>query len=259
MELAILFWFYKEVDICENRLKLLKQYNPDLKIYGLYGGNVDEGNAYQNRLGKYFDDLYFFEGSTDADWKWINGDLMILDWYTKRGKDLDWDSVAVIQWDMLVFDSILNQLSGIKKDQIFLSGVRKIDNEVESQWSWTKVGNKERNNYLNFITYAKEEYNFTNIPLASLFILQVFPRIFFDKYLTVKNREIGMLEYKIPTYAKIFDISFYEKDIGVKWFGDEEKPLNAIPEEISKNYIEEQINKKNGWRIFHPYYKKWLN
>ena len=35
MNLAILFWFYKEPEVCENRLQLLKKYNPDLKILGL--------------------------------------------------------------------------------------------------------------------------------------------------------------------------------------------------------------------------------
>jgi len=30
MKLAILFWFYKEQEICENRLKLLRKYNPEI-------------------------------------------------------------------------------------------------------------------------------------------------------------------------------------------------------------------------------------
>ena len=38
--LAILFWFYKKPFVCRNHLLILKKYNPDLKIYGLYGGDL---------------------------------------------------------------------------------------------------------------------------------------------------------------------------------------------------------------------------
>lgn len=257
MNLAILFWFYKEPEVCENRLQLLKKYNPDLKIFGLYGGEISQAENYQDQLGEYLDDFCVFSASTDNDWKWINGDLMILDWYNSRGKQLEWDSIAVVQWDMLVFDSLPNQFPGIKKDEIFISGIRPIDEELESKWDWVKYGSKEREDYLVFRTYIKDNYEYVETPIASLFIFQIFPRIFFEKYLTVQKQEIGMLEYKIPTYAKIFSIPFYEKDLGVRWHSDEPRPLNAIPEEISEAYIKEQLSLESGWRIFHPYYKIW--
>jgi len=182
---------------------------------------------------------------------------MILDWYSNRGKQLEWDSIAVTQWDMLVFDSLLRQFPDIKKDEIFISGIRPIDEELESKWDWVKHGSKEREDYLSFQSYIKDNYEYTGTHIASLFIFQIFPRIFFEKYLTVQKKEIGMLEYKIPTYAKIFSIPFYEKDLGVRWHSDEPRPLNAIPEEISEAYIKEQLSLESGWRIFHPYYKSW--
>ena len=255
MKLAILFWFYKEQEICENRLKLLRKYNPELKIFGLYGGQPSEAGKYQNQLGEYLDDFYTFTASKDEEWKWLNGDLMILDWYEKRGRNLDWDSVAIIQWDTLVLDSLRKQFPDIKNNQIFLSGVRLLDSEVERQWDWTRTDGDERKNYLAYIEYIKKEYNYSDGLLASLFIFQIFPRVYFDKYLSVSDRSIGMLEYKVPTYAKIFKTPFYDKDLGVRWFSDEAKPLNAIPEEIKDDYIMEQLSKDKGWRIFHPYYK----
>jgi len=258
MNLAILFWFYKEPKICENRLKLIKKYNPSLKVYGLFGGKVSEAESYKEKLSDYLDDFYTFDLDKDSDWRWINGDLMILDWFDKKGRDLDWDSIAIVQWDMLVFDSLLNQFAGIKKDQIYLSGLREIDKEVENKWDWVEPGSKERQNYLEFLEYVKKNYGYTGRPpLCSLFIFQIFPRMFLEKYLTVKNREVGMLEYKIPIYAKIFGIDFFKKDIGVHWFSDKQKPLNAVPKEIPRDYIDKRLKKKDDWRIFHPYYKIW--
>lgn len=257
LDLAILFWFYKKPRVCENRLKLLKKFNPDLKIYGLYGGKASEAKKYEKSLGKYLDDFYVCP-SRDPDWKWIHGDLMILDWYKKRGKKLRWDSVAVVQWDALVFDSLLNQFRGIKKDQIFLSGWRVLDKKIESTWNWTEPGRPERANYLKFLDYVKDKYNYRGAPYCCLFIFQIFPRLFLNKYLTVKNKKVGMLEYKVPIYAKIFKIPVYKKDLGVLWNDDDKnKALNAIPIELKKSFIKRQLKKKNGWRIFHPYSKIW--
>lgn len=257
MKLAILFWFYKEPEICENRLQILKKYNPDLKIFGLYGGEMSKAEEYQEKLGKYLDDFYVFTVNTDEDWKWINGDLMILDWYDKRGRNLEWDSVAVVQWDMLVFDSLIKQFNGIKKDEIFLSGLKSMNEGLENAWFWTKPEGEDRPNYQNFVAYIKEKYGYIVPVMCSLFILEIFPRLFFEKYLTVEDKEIGMLEYKIPTYAKIFNIPFYIKDVGVQWHKIEGLPLNAIPKEVTTEYINKELLKKDGWRIFHPYFKKW--
>lgn len=260
MNIAILFWFYKEPEICENRLQILKKHNPGLKIYGLYGGEVNEAEKYKDHLGKYLNDFYV-SSCEDSDWKWINGDLMILDWFEKRGINLEWDSVAVVQWDMLVFDSIQSQFSNIKKDEIYLSGKRELDEKIENTWNWTMPEGEERKKYLEFLEYIKSSYNYEGEKLCCLFIFQIMPRIFFEKYLTVKDREVGMLEYKIPMYAKIFGIPFYEKDLGVYWSDLEgkleEKPLNAWPVEIPKSFVESEINKENGFRIFHPFFEKW--
>lgn len=257
MNLAILFWFYKEADICVNRLQLLKQYNPQLKIYGLYGGDPADADQYQQKLKIYLDDFYVFDAITDSVWKWEHGDLMILDWFEKRGNNLIWDSVAVVQWDMLVFDSLKSQFPDLQKDQIFLSGLQNLDSETEKNWYWTSPEHDQRKRYTDFLEYVKTEYRFTNELLCCLFIFQIFPRLFFKKYLSVKEKELGMLEYKIPIYASIFQLSFYEKEMGVRWHEKKMKPLNAIPEEIPADYIQKELRKKKGWRIFHPYFKIW--
>lgn len=256
INLALLFWFYKEPEICENHLNFLKKYNPNLKIFGLYGGEKAKSKKYKNCLNKYLDDFYV-SPFQNANWKWKNGDLMILDWYVKRGKYLNWDSIAVIQWDALVFDSLINQFPDIKKNEIFLAGLKIIDESAENQWYWTRPGSRERSNYLAFHKYVKNNYNYNGHLFQCLFILQIFPRIFFEKYLKIKNSQLGFLEYKIPTYAKIFKIPFYEKDMGVRWFDKRDRPLNAVPEEINQTYIKNELCKNNGWRIFHPYYKIW--
>jgi hypothetical protein len=263
MKLAILFWFYKDIEVCKNRLQLIRKYNPNIKIYGLYGGPSQNSDEFKSGLMEYMDD-FFLSPFLDPDWKWYNGDLVILDWYEKRGKVLEWDSIIPVQWDMLVFDSLEKIFSGIKEDEMYISGLQKISSFIEKRWHWTKksfFGSRERKNYLSFKKYIKENYNYDEDLLCCLFILLVIPRKFFDKYLTVENREVGFLEYKIPTYAKIFDFKFFEKDLSVEFSFKKEdrgnKAMNAIPIEINDSYIDSELKKRDGWRIFHPYFNLW--
>lgn len=256
MKLAILFWFYKEPEICKNRLKLLKKYNSDLKIFGLFGGEQQEAGLFKEKLSIYLDDFYSSSYKSKA-YKWYYGDLILQDWYNQRGKYLAWDSIIEIQWDTLVFDSLQNVFNGIKKNDIFLSGLRILNNYVENRWDWTDLKFKWSIIYQKFRRYIKKNYHYTQKTLCWLAIIAVLPRLFFDKYQTVRNKKIGFMEYKMPTYAKILKIPFYKKELGVWWFLKGKYPLNAVPKEIDKKYINDQLNKSNGWRIFHPYFKIW--
>ncbi len=80
-QLAILFWFYLELELCLNRLQLLRAFNRSAKIYGLYGGPPADADKYRVLLEPLLDDFYC-SPSKDKHWKWLHGDLMNLEWYT---------------------------------------------------------------------------------------------------------------------------------------------------------------------------------
>jgi hypothetical protein len=211
MQLAVLFWFYKEPEICENRLKLIKKHNPNIRIFGLYGGSKKDEARYKKKLGKYLDSFYTSSYSNKSkDWKWIHGDLMILEWYMNKGRRLKWDSVAVVQWDMLVLGPIKKQFPGIKTNELFLSGYRTLNDDIEKKWNWTDVRiPKNRKNYLEFKDYVKENYGYNKKLKICLFILEVIPRDFFKKWQLMPSKELGMLEYSVPTHADILKQPMY--------------------------------------------------
>jgi putative FmdB family regulatory protein len=41
-DLAALFWFYKQPDVCANHLELFRRRNEGVRVYGLYGGPPGE-------------------------------------------------------------------------------------------------------------------------------------------------------------------------------------------------------------------------
>lgn len=275
MKLAILFWFYKEPEICKNRLEILRQYNPTTPIYGLYGGDLASANEFNSDFSNYLDDVYIFSENKDSYWKWIQGDLMITHWYRERGKDLEWDSIIVVQWDMLVFGAVEELFSMLKPDQILLSGLRPVA-EVEDDWQWVSPKISEmRQQYLKFLDYVHKVYDYRQSPLGCLFIVVCFPRIFLEKYSRVDESELGFLEYRIPIYAQIFDISFCENHSFNAWWVDVDpafwaknfvlrawisinlklnpNPLNPAKRGISLIPIFCRLNTRKGARIFHPY------
>jgi hypothetical protein len=262
-DLAILYWFYKEPEVTKNHLELMRTYNPERKIYGLFGGAPNDESHYRDLLQGDLDDFWAYPGTygEDAYTKWIHGDLMILDWYDKRGRSLEWDSIAITQWDMLVLDDVAHVTPGIKKDQVFFSGYRMLDPAIENRWLWTKPGSKHRQDYLNFCASVVSEHDY-QLPLrCCLFIYEVLTREFFDGYLTVSDKKLGMLEYKCPTLADVLGLDIYQRDIGVFW-GDPGQsvaasPLNAITEPIANTYITSELAKPDGWRVFHPYEEVW--
>ncbi len=258
-ELAILFWFYLEPELCLNRLELLRKFNRSSKVFGLYGGPPAEAIKYQTLLEPLLDDFYCspFE---DKNWKWLHGDLTILDWYSCRGRSLSWDSIVVIQWDLLLFDDINRQFAGIQKNQLCISDLGELEAEDEVRWSWTQPGTEKGEQFVAFCKYVQEKYKYTGKFFHSLFVVVVFPRVFFEKYLTVEHKELGFLEYKLPTYARIFGIPFFERDFGVQWLDvDNGKTgaINADHFDIPAGNIHRELMKPKGRRMFHPYYKSW--
>lgn len=71
MKLAILFWFYKELEVCKNRLEILRQHNPKTLIYGLHGGKPEEAGEFELMLAPYRNDFYVFTKDKGSLWKWL--------------------------------------------------------------------------------------------------------------------------------------------------------------------------------------------
>ena len=275
MKLAIVFWFYKEPEICQNRLQILRQYNPTTPIYGLYGGDLAAADQYKSALSLYLDDFYVFSEVKDSYWKWIQGDLMITQWYRDRGKDLSWDTIVVVQWDMLVFGSIERLFSMLKPDQILLSGLRPVV-EVENDWQWVSPKFPDfRQRYLDFLAHVRKIYDYKQNPLGCLFIVVGFPRTFLEQYSKVEEPELGFLEYRIPMYAQVFETPFCHNHPFDAWWVDVDpvfwvknplkrtwlsfylrlnpNPLNPAKREISLIPIYRHLATKSGARVFHPY------
>ncbi|MBT9611982.1 MAG: hypothetical protein IV108_01800, partial [Burkholderiales bacterium] len=124
VQLTILFWYYKEPAICANRLQLLRRLNPGVRIYGLYGGEISHFAEYDATLKPWLDDNWAFPEDKDTEWKWRHGDLMISAWHRSRGHTLPWETLVIMQWDMIALAPIPRIFGPMQNGTLYLPGLR---------------------------------------------------------------------------------------------------------------------------------------
>jgi hypothetical protein len=255
-KLAILFWHYKEPEICVNRLQGLRRLNPDIPIFGLFGGNPDQFSFYETLLGKLLDDHWCFKSDHDSEWKWRHGDLVLNAWHRDKGCQLTWDTLIIMQWDMLAIAPVSQIFSPLNKDEIYLPGLRPID-ELEHHWWWTKPNTPQGDEYARFKLLLRDQHSFSGPYQACQFITAALPRSFMDKYAQIKIPELGFLEYKLSAYAHLFDTPFRQlPQLQVTWPENWNKTprvtLTAAKREIRDIDIVCERLTPGGARLFHP-------
>ncbi len=252
--LALLFWFYRDAALCTERLGQLRRFHPDHAIYGLYGGPEEEAADFERELGPRLDDFYVALRQPDPVLKWLQGDLEIVEWFELRGRELDWGSIAVVQWDLLVQAPIPQILAGLGPGQNFFSGLRRLDPALEARWYWTRE-NQHQRSYHRFRAQLALRHGFHEQPMCCLFLFAVLTRPFLEVYAREGPRLSGFLEYKLPPLAQVHGFPCHVQDLGVFWDPVEravQKPLQAVPKPIPRLYIEGQLARADGFRLFHP-------
>ena len=274
MNLAVLFWCYKSPEVCLDRLQLLRRENPDAPIYLLFGGEPGEAATFRDMLGAFVDDFYVFEGeppdgAEELDvgfrggrhWKYYYGDLLIAAWYRDRGRELEWDTVAVVQWDMLVYGRLQDVFRGLGPDEALFSGLRPIS-EVEDRWAWVApTQTRERRMYEAFLAHVRERYGYDQDPLGYVAVVTCLPRVFLERFSEIERPELGFLEYRLPIYAQVFGVRLCDDHPFRPWWGavdsySRSHTLRARPLEISATVILSNLLRKDGARVFHPYWRR---
>ena len=261
MQLAIVFWFYRDVAVCTNRVRLLRRRNPDVPVFGLYGGPLGEFEVFRSAVGSMVDDLWAFPEDREPAWKWRNGDLVLTRWFVDRGASLGWESIFVAQWDMVVGAPLSRVLPPMAGGDMLLSGLRPVS-EVETWWRWTRWSETQEE-YQSFVAHVERHFGQVPEPLCCQFLGAVLPRSFLERYSQVEEPELGFLEYKLPIYAQAFGIHLLPDTCFRPFWAEEprssaprrsEQLLHAWPTPLRLPVIVAHMRRPGGARIFHPYH-----
>lgn len=250
MKRIVLFRFHKNAAICLNRISLIKKYNADVAIYGLYGGPVDDPENIQQTLKNEFISTFSIADKSDH-WKWKNSDLAVRLWYENVGKDVAFDMLHLLEWDLILCDSLENIYQHIPANGIGLTGLVPLQ-DVASKWDWvTEEPQKSEWEYL--LSVAKETFHYNQEPFASLGPGACYPKSFLEKYAKTDVPELGHDELRLPLFAQILQTPLFDTGFYRAWFdAHERRYFNCRNENIQLKTVQEELANPHGRRVFHP-------
>lgn len=262
--IAALFWFYHAFDACRDRLELLRRLNPGTPVFALYGGPRETAEAARAVLGDLCDDFHAYDGPEDSHWKWIHGDRLLADWHARRGRELAWDSVLVVQWDLLLAAPLSEVLAGLRVGEAVFPGDRPLD-EVAGWWGWAGGGGAwQAREMAGFRALLRERFGYDGPLWCCLFLAAVLPRAFLDRYVAEGAPEPGFLEYKLPTLARLWGTPVRALRQFTPWWRADpltrdapaaERVLNATRDAVDPALIAAELAKPDGRRVFHPVFE----
>ena len=254
MNRIVLFRYHKKPYVCRDRLWQLKNFNPGIKILGLYGGKESKFSKYKKYLSPYLEHNYCIKNKTNF-WKWKNSDLGIRLWYENIGEKLDFDMLHVIEWDLLLFDSLNALYKKIPKNCIGLTALNPLKT-VKVTWTWV-YKEPYKTQWAKLLKYAKDYFRYNKQPYASLGPGPCLPKKFLDKFCFVNVPDLCNDELRLPLFGQIFGFKLIETGFYKRW-SDQNimKFFNCHGNEISLNRIRKELKRQGGRKSFHPYRKR---
>lgn len=254
MNRIILFRYHKKPLVCRDRLWQLKKFNPGIKIFGLYGGKEVEFPKYKKYLDSFLEHNYCIKNKSNY-WKWKNSDLGIRLWYKNIGRKIKFDMLHIVEWDLLLLDSLNEIYKKIPKNCLGLTALNPLKN-VMQKWDWT-AEEPYKSEWAKLLKYAKDQFEYNKQPYASLGGGPCLPKFFLEKFSAVHVPDLCNDELRLPLFGQIFGFRLLDTGLYQKWFDPEtEKFFNCHGNEIPLSLIKNELKRKGGRKSFHPFRKR---
>ena len=248
MKRAILFR-YHHIDkaICAERLTMLKTFNPEVKIYGLYGGDENLFDEYDAFTKEWMEHNYCVRDK-DKKWKWLSSDLGARFWFESMGKNESFDVLHIVEWDLLLLDSLENLYKNLPMDGMALSGLTSVSN-LYGQWMWVSMPE-----WSLLLQHVRKQYGYNQKPHGSLGPGTTIPRKFLENYNKYEVPDYCIDEVRFPLFGQLIGCSLHDTGFYRRCFDeDEDRFFNCINKNIQIQTVREELDKADGRRAFHPF------
>lgn len=255
MKSIIIFRFHNYPRICLNRLKLLRFFNPEIPIYGIYGGDRSEVYKYLNVLGRYLTDIYVIPEELSG-MRWCNFETVLTYWFNKTGKYINFDRAYVIEWDLLLLDKLENIYRHIGMNEVGLTGLIPIS-EIENKWYWA-CEEPQKTKLKHLLSFLRNSHGYTSSPFASLGPGLCFPKSYLEEYSKLKIPTICHEEIYFPLFAQLLNYPLKNTGFFNGWADEKAKEyFNCDRNYISNESILREYHQNNR-KVFHPYIRIFL-
>lgn len=251
MKRIIVFRFHKLPEICLERLNLLKQLNPSVEIFGLFGGESDDAPQMQAILTPLLENIFSIAEYAPA-WKWRFSDLALYQWFANVGMHVNFDVAHLIEWDLLLCKPLDNLYAHIASDSLGLTAVRRVE-AVETNYALTTMEPFSLE-WKKLLKWAEMNHGYSDQPLACLGPGYCVPRRFLEAYSSLEMPEISIDELRIPLAAQLLGMAVEDTRLCRDWFVEEElKIFNTKKKEVAVSVVNLELRKPKGRRAFHPF------
>lgn len=254
MKRLVLLRFHGSLPVCRNRAGLLRLFNPDALICGLYGGDEGELPAVRRRLSGAFASIRAIPGRTPR-WKWQHGDLAVAAWFREHGHEFPFDVLHVLEWDLLLLDALDHLHRGVPAGAVGLTRLRPV-REVEASWSWTARAGK-REEWERLLGHVRGRFGYRGEPWACRAAGACLPRAFLEAYSGEAVPELGNDELRLPLYAQCLGFPVVDSGLVDASRPDAARFFRLDDLDVAGGDIGAEQGKLGGVRVFHPYRKVW--
>lgn len=251
MKKIIIYRYHGHFEPNSHRIRLLKEIEPEVPVYGIYGGEPGFFQQANHKLGSLLENNYCLKVG-DRYWKWLHADVTYKMWYQDVGRHVDFDRAYVMEWDLLIFAKLQSLFPKAREGNTLCTGLIPLE-RVARYWYWMNPANRPR--VEDFFKRVNKYYNKPFVKYASLGPGLSAPKSFFEGLTRLKIFEANITdEIKIPVWSQLLGIEPESNDLYRKWFSYHEmRFFNANITPVRPGTIRRELKKKHGRRAFHPF------
>jgi hypothetical protein len=244
----ILLRFHKAPLACRSRVALLRELNPGVPVYGLFGGSGTSLRlAAKPLLG--LDGVYGLRQS--ARWNWQHSDLALAAWYRDVGHALPFDMLHLVEWDLLLAAPLDSLYGHVPEHAVGLTALTPIA-DLEQEWTWLRK-EESRREWEAVLALARAEFAYEGTPHGCIAGGLCLTRAFLEGYAALDAPALGNDELRLPLFAQILGFELVDTRLRGPWRGEQEDPFFHFRNpEIELEAIRAELARPDGWRAFHP-------
>jgi hypothetical protein len=248
---VVLLRFHKEPFVCRSRVSLLRALNPGVPVYGVCGGD----QPVMRIAGKQLVGLDGLHATDLSARYWMHLDLVVREWYRDVGRQLQFDVLHLVEWDLLLAEPLETLFASVPEGAVGLTALTPVS-ELENEWTWLRR-EELRRNWESLLACARSEWGYDGVPYGSVGPGTVFSRAFLDAYAEIDPPVLAHDELRLPLFAQILGFPVVDTGLRGPWHGEREHPFfNFRGQDIDLAVIRRELAKPDGARAFHPVREK---
>ena len=245
---ALLYIFYGSPATCAYRLRIYRELNPELAIYGVCTAGISQKSKFQV-VEEQCDHLWYLP-EHDAKWCWYNLDKVACMWFEEVGRTLDFEKILVVDWDLLLLEPVSNWLDQVGDNDVKIIDVWENRNPDANFWTSDRFPE-----YAAFKEQLSLDYPHGYTLLNAFLFAYGCTKSSFEKFATQVIGLPGYCEFRLPTVMACqgLEVSNFKRPSNWGTFAT----VSGLS--ISKSLIVRELSNPNGFRMFHPVYEPYKN